>query len=217
MNLIYLARQHCAANPKAQEYLITAEGELERVSHIARQTLGYYRDTGSPVDLYLHDLVENVLVVYRSKLLAQGVSVESSFNDLRKISVSRGEMLQIFSNVIANSIDAMKEGGRLFISLRKTTAFDGDGIQVVIRDEGIGINPENLEKIFEPFFTTKGNMGTGIGLWVTKQLVESRGGQIAVTSSTGSGKSGTAVTIYLPFAAPARAGQIKTKQTISGL
>jgi PAS domain S-box-containing protein len=217
MNLIYLARQNCSASPKAQEYLITAEGELERVSHIARQTLGYYRDTGAPVDLYLHDLVENVLAVYRSRLLAQRISVESSFNDLRKISVSRGEVLQIFSNIIANAIDAMKEGGRLFIALRKTTALDGDGIRIVIRDEGVGIIPENVEKIFEPFFTTKGNMGTGIGLWVTKQLVESRGGQISVTSSTGVGKSGTAVTIHLPFAAPVRAGLGRTKETISGL
>ena len=109
--------------------------------------------------------------MYQSKLLASGISVDSSFNDLRKIVVSPGEMLQVFSNVIANAIDAMKEGGKLSISLRKTRALDGDGIQTIIRDDGIGIGRENLEKIFEPFFTTKGDLGTGIGLWVTKQLV----------------------------------------------
>lgn len=202
MNLIYLARQNCSASPKAQDYLLTAEDELERVSHIARQTLGYYRDIGSPTDLYLHDLIENVLTVYRSKLLASGISVESSFNDLRKISVSRGEMIQVFSNLIANGIDAMKEGGKLCISLRKINVAQGEGIQTIIRDDGVGISHENLQRIFEPFFTTKGNLGTGIGLWVTKQLVETRGGQIAVSSSTEPGKSGTSVTIYIPFATP---------------
>jgi len=215
MNLIYLARQSCTESSQAQGYLITAEGELERVSHIARQTLGFYRDTGSPVDVYLHDLIVNVLTVYQSKLLTSRISVESSFNDLRKISVSRGEMLQIFSNLITNSIDAMKEGGKLSVSLRKTTALDRDGVQTVIRDTGTGISPENLEKIFEPFFTTKGNLGTGIGLWVTRQLVESRGGQIAVTSSTEPGKSGTSVTIFIPFAAPKKSGLQETKETIS--
>ncbi len=204
MNLIFLARQNCAASPKAQGYLLTAEGELERVSHIARQTLGYYRDTNSPSEVYLHDLMENVLTVYLSRLLAGGISIESSFNDLRKISVSRGEMLQVYSNVIANAIDAMRQGGKICIFLRKTTMLDGDGIQTVIRDEGSGISQEHLPRIFEPFFTTKGNLGTGIGLWVTKQLIERRGGQIAVTSSTEPGKSGTSVTIYIPFAHPAK-------------
>jgi signal transduction histidine kinase len=209
MNLIFLARQDSSASPRVHEYLLTAEGELERVSHIARQTLGYYRDTGSPSEVYLHDLIENVLMVYKSKLLSSQISVESNFNDLRRISVSQGEMLQVFSNIITNAIDAMRHGGKLSVSLRKTTAQDGDGIQAMIRDQGTGICPENLERIFEPFFTTKGNLGTGIGLWVTKQLVERRGGQIAVTSSTEPGKSGTTVMIYIPFANP---GKTKTEE-----
>ncbi len=200
INLIYLARQNCSASPKARDYLLTAEGELERVSHIARQTLGYYRDTGSPSEVYLHDLIENVLTVYQSKLSSTGISVESNFNDLRKILVSKGEMLQVFSNVIANAIDAMPHGGKLAISLRQIITLGGNGIQTIVRDEGTGISNEHLARIFEPFFTTKGNLGTGIGLWVTKQLVERRGGQIAVTSATENGKSGTTVTIYIPFA-----------------
>lgn len=204
MNLIFLARQNCSTNPKAQNYLITAEGELERVSHIARQTLGYYRDTGSPSEVYLHDLIGNVLTVYQSKLLNKNIAVASKFEDLRKISVSRGEMLQVFSNVIANAIDAMPHGGKLIVSLRQTMAANGNGIHVVIRDQGLGISHENLDRIFEPFFTTKGNLGTGIGLWVTRQLVERRGGQISISSTTESGKSGTIVTMYIPFASPGK-------------
>jgi PAS domain S-box-containing protein len=205
MNLIFLARKNSATTPQVQGYLLTAESELERVSHIARQTLGYYRDTGSPSEVYLHDLIENVLTVYQSKLLTNGIMVESSYNDLRKISVSPGEILQVYSNVIANAIDAMRDGGRLFVSLRATMSLDGDGIQTIVRDEGMGISQEYFERIFEPFFTTKGNLGTGIGLWVTKQLVERRGGQIAVNSSTEPGKSGTSIAIYIPFTHPAKA------------
>ncbi len=153
--------------------------------------------------MHLHDLIENVLTVYRSKLLAVGVSVETRFNDLQKIIVSKGEMIQVFSNIIANAIDAMGEGGVLRIAVKKVKGPSGDGIQAVFRDQGNGIRQEHLEKIFEPFFTTKGNLGTGIGLWIAKQLVEKRGGQIAIASHTEAGNSGTSVTISIPFVDPA--------------
>lgn len=202
MNLIFLARQHSESSGKAHQYLLTAEEELERVSHIARQTLGYYRDTGSPIEVHLHDLIENVLTVYNSKLHSSEISVDTRFNDLQKIVVSKGEMLQVFANVIANAIDAMRQGGSLKISVRKLLSSNGDGIQAVIQDSGTGIEQKHLEKIFEPFFTTKGDLGTGIGLWVARQLIERRGGQIAVASSTEQGNSGTTITIFIPFATP---------------
>lgn len=203
MNLIFLARQHSESLGKAHQYLLTAEEELERVSHIARQTLGYYRDTGSPTEIHIHDLIENILTVYNSKLLSHDISVDTQFNDLRKILVSKGEMLQVFTNVIANAVEAMRQGGSLKISIRKLVGSNGDGIQTVIQDSGKGIEQKHLERIFEPFFTTKGELGTGIGLWVARQLVERRGGQISVASSTEEGSSGTTITIFLPFTNPA--------------
>jgi PAS domain S-box-containing protein len=202
INLVYLARQNISAEGKAQTFLLTAEQELERVSHLARQTLGYYRDTGSATEVYLHDLIENVLTVYQGKLLSAGISVDRRFNDLQKIAVSRGEILQVFSNVIANAIDAMPQGGVLNISIRKVISAAGDGMQIIIRDSGTGISQADLERAFEPFFTTKGDRGTGIGLWVAKQLVERRGGQISIASSTEKGTSGTSLTISVPLAAP---------------
>lgn len=202
MNLIYLARHHSDPEGKVHQYLLTAEEELERVSHIARQTLGYYKDTGSPIQVHLHDLVQNVLGVFNSKLLSTGVSVDTQFNDLQRIVVSKGEMLQVFSNVIANALDSMRHGGVLHISVRKVAGPTGDGIQIGIRDSGTGIKPEHLGKIFEPFFTTKGDLGTGIGLWVARQLVERRGGQISVASSTEKENGGTTITIFIPFALP---------------
>jgi signal transduction histidine kinase len=147
--------------------------------------------------------LENVLEVYRAKLISGGLTVEKRFDDLQKITVSRGEMLQVLSNLVTNAMDAMRGGGILSLSARKVLGPSGDGIQVTIRDTGTGIKQENLEQIFEPFFTTKGNLGTGIGLWIARQLVERRGGQISVSSSTEIGSSGTSVTVFVPFAPPA--------------
>ncbi|MFZ1015605.1 MAG: ATP-binding protein, partial [Terracidiphilus sp.] len=203
INLIFLAKKNSPPGGKAHAHLQTAEQEVERIAHIARQTLGYYRDTGLPTEVHLHALIENVLTVYRAKLLASDIAVDTRFNDIQKISVSRGELLQVFSNIITNAIDAMHGGGTLNITTRKIAGPSGDGIQTVIRDSGVGIRREYLEKIFEPFFTTKGNLGTGIGLWIARQLAERRGGQISVASSTENGCSGTSVTIFVPFVAPA--------------
>ena len=202
INLIFLARQESAVEGKAYRYLLTAEEELERVSHLARQTLGYYRDTGTPAEVHLHVLLENVLTVYNARLLSTNISVDTRFNDLQKILVSKGEMIQVFSNIIANAIDAMRQGGLLRIRTRNISGSTGDGVQTTIQDSGNGIQPEHLARIFEPFFTTKGDLGSGIGLWVAKQLVERRGGQISVTSSTERGKSGTSISIFMPFAIP---------------
>jgi PAS domain S-box-containing protein len=207
INLVFLARQYSPVEGKAHSFLVTAEEELERVSHIARQTLGYYRDTGSPTSVYLHDLVENVLAVYHSRIIGARIRLETRFDDLQKIVVSKGEMIQVFSNIIANAIDAMRNGGSLHISIRNVTGSPDDGIRTVIRDSGAGIRPEHIDKIFDPFFTTKGDLGTGIGLWVAKRLVEGRGGRISIASSTEKGNSGTSVTIFIPCALPvARVG-----------
>ena len=111
VNLIFLARRNSPPDGRAYAHLLTAEQELERVAHIARQTLGYYRDTGLAADTHVHELIENILTVYRAKLVSNSITVETRFDDLQKIRVSRGEMLQVFSNIITNAIDAMRGGG----------------------------------------------------------------------------------------------------------
>jgi len=202
INIIFLARQHSAPDSRVTQLLLTAEQELERVSHIARQTLGYYKDTGAPSTVHIHELIQNVLTVYNSKMMSSDIAVDSRFNDLQKISVSKGEMLQVFSNVVANSIDSMKQGGVLTITTRNVLSSPQEGIEIVVGDTGVGIDQQNLPRVFEPFFTTKGILGTGIGLWVAKQLVSRRGGQISIASSATTGSSGTTVTIFIPFAQP---------------
>lgn len=199
LNLIYLARQPESSKEEVAEYLSTAEAELERVSHIARQTLGYYRDTRTPAEVYLHDLMETVLTVYKGKLFSLGTVVDAKFNDLRKVRVRSGEIVQVFSNVVSNALDAMPRGGRLSISMNSATVLEKEGVQTVVADNGSGISREHLARLFEPFFTTKGNLGNGIGLWIARQLVERHGGHISISSSTGGDETGTVVTIFLPF------------------
>ena len=208
LNLIYLSRQDGVSSEEIQNYLATAESELERVSHIARQTLGYYRDTGSPSDVHLRALVEDVLSVYSRKLRAQNIVVETRFNFLRNIRARPGEIIQIFSNLVSNAIHAMPHGGTLTISTAQDLNSDPIGVQICVSDTGHGIRREDLGKIFEPFFTTKGNLGTGIGLWVAKQLVERHGGKISVFTSTEPGNSGTTLAINLPFSG----SETKTKK-----
>jgi PAS domain S-box-containing protein len=208
LNLIFLVRQGGLSKEDTQSYLATAESELERVSHIARQTLGYYRDTGAPSEVHLRDLMDNVLSVYKSKLLSHKIVVDAKYNDLRKIKVHAGEIVQVFSNVVSNAIDAMPHEGRLTISIAPLgKAEDGGGLQIAVTDSGIGIRREDLGRVFEPFFTTKGNLGTGIGLWVARQLVERHGGRISLSSSTRPDDSGTNVTVYLPFSSQSKLTQ----------
>jgi PAS domain S-box-containing protein len=196
MNLVYLARTTVANNSKALPYLLTAERELERVAYIARQTLGYYRDPGPPSEIHLDQLLEEVLNVYYSKLLAGSVAVDCAFARHRSIRASRDELMQIFSNLIINAIDAMADGGVLTIKTREV----GDrGVEILVRDNGTGISRENLDRVFEPFFSTKGQHGTGIGLWVARQLLEKRGGSINLQSSTEFPGAGTTVSVFIPF------------------
>jgi PAS domain S-box-containing protein len=208
MNLVFLARKSGSV-PKVRSYLAIAEKELERVAHIVRQTLGYYREMTAPVKVDFRELVEDVLMVYQGKLNTNGISVDCRFDNHRPIVANKGELVQVLSNVIANSIDSMPLGGVLQIEVGEAADSGKEGVWIVIRDKGTGIQQEHLAKIFEPFFTTKGNLGTGIGLWVAKQLIERHQGQIAITSSTDPGNSGTTLSLFLPFARPERADAVE--------
>lgn len=196
LNLIYLAHKS-GSLAEVRSYLSAAESELERVAQIARQTLGYYRDDGTPTPVNIQELVENVLGVYQGKLHSAEIATECRFENHLPLVASRGELLQIFSNIVANAIDAMPQGGRLRVQTKRR--FGPDGVEIEFADTGVGIPKEHLDKIFEPFFTTKGNLGTGIGLWVVKQLVEKRAGQVTVTSRTDSRTRGTSIFIFLPL------------------
>ena len=199
LNLIYLARTSRAEIAKIREYLETAEKELNRVSHIARHTLGFYRDTSVASDIDMPSLIEEVLTVYDSRLRASSIVVVRDFAIVPAVHALRGELHQTFSNLISNAIDAMRDGGgQLKISVQQARGGNDIGVLVTLEDTGSGIPFENIPRLFEPFFTTKTAAGTGLGLWVVRQFVTSWGGTIDVDSSTDTQKHGTRFTIFLP-------------------
>jgi signal transduction histidine kinase len=201
LNLIYLARTSRSEMAKIREYLETAEKELNRVSHIARHTLGFYRETSVASNIDLPALLEEVLTVYESRLRASSIAVVRDFAIVPPVRSLRGELHQVFSNLISNAIDAMRDGGQLRISVRESARAQDLGLVVSLQDTGIGIPQENLPHLFEPFFTTKPAAGTGLGLWVVRQFVASWGGTINVSSTTGPQEHGTTFTLFLPLVA----------------
>jgi PAS domain S-box-containing protein len=211
MNLLFLARTGGPNGHRTQYYLEVAEQEITRVAHIARQTLGFYRDSSVPIPLHPADLLEDVLSVYLSRIDARRITVAREFTAGRPIMGMKGELHQVLSNLIANAIDAMESGGQLRLSTEESTTLSGRGVRITIADTGCGIASENLPKIFEPFFTTKKSVGTGLGLWVARQIIESHGGTVEVRSNTAAGEHGTAVSLFLPYAS----AQQERPQTLS--
>jgi PAS domain S-box-containing protein len=197
VNLLYLLRP-MITDPDGIAYLSAAEAELARVSHIAKQTLGYYREYDAPTTISLSDLAEHVMKIYAPRCSASGIRLENDVTPTHKISLRRGEILQVISNLVTNAIYAMPNGGLLRISLHNT---DGPekGVSLSIQDTGVGIPAENLSRIFEAFFTTRVTVGTGIGLFVARQFVRGHGGDITVQSSVDPGSHGTAATVFLPL------------------
>jgi PAS domain S-box-containing protein len=207
LNLVYLARTSRGISASIREMLVTAEKEVTRVSHIARHTLGFYRDTSVPSSIDMAALLEEVLTVYDSRLHAVGIDVRKDFAILPPVKALRGEMHQVFSNLFSNAIDAMQGGGTLTIVLREAKENGEPGICARVEDTGMGISSENLPRLFEAFFTTKPNAGTGLGLWVVKQFVESWGGRIEVTSSMEPDTHGTAFSLFVPLRAVSQSSQ----------
>jgi PAS domain S-box-containing protein len=202
LNLIYLARTNISDQEDAVDFLTTAESELIRVSHIAKQTLGYYREHTAAVSVTLPGLVRDALSIYGSKLTAAGVQIQTKFNCYLPIVLRKGEMMQVISNLITNAVYAMPSGGTLTASVDEATECDREGLLLSIEDTGDGIPADNVKRIFEPFFTTRKSVGTGIGLWVAKQFIEGHEGRIAVESSVDSVSHGTKMSIFLPFDNP---------------
>jgi signal transduction histidine kinase len=170
---------------------------LARVSHIAKQTLGYYRENASASLASLCDIAEHAIAIYEPRCTAAGISIRKSLESKRKVMLRRGEMMQVISNLVMNSIYGMPVGGTLSISVSDTEV-PSEGVVLTIADDGVGIALEILPRVFEAFFTTRSTVGTGIGLFIAKQFVEGHGGKIAIESNSKAEGHGTTVRVFLP-------------------
>ena len=178
----------------AKELVESAEQEVARLATITRQTLAPHREAKLPGITKLSELLDDVVALFSGRLESAAIEVRREYQIEGEVSIYPGDFRQVFTNLIANAIDAMGCDGELRLAIEKSPESE---VIVRISDSGCGIPRENLDAIFEPFFTTKGDKGTGIGLWVIKGIVEKVGGKIEVVSST-TGKTGTCFSISIP-------------------
>jgi signal transduction histidine kinase len=200
MNTLYLARTTEGVPAAALEYLNIADGELMRIAHITRQTLGFYREFSAATSNSASALIDSVVNLLQAKIRANGAQVERQCDQSLRIMGIAGELRQVLANLLANSLDAIGQNGR--IVLRATASIDPYNgqrrVRITVADCGCGLTLAATKRIFEPFFTTKGAVGTGLGLWVCKQLVEKNTGSIRVRSITHGSSKGTTFSVLLP-------------------
>ncbi len=206
MNLLYLAKLS-AKEANAVEFLNMAEHELRRAAAITSQTLRFHKQTTRPIEVTWDDLIENTLGILRSRILNAKITVERRERTNRPVLCFDGEIRQVIYNLLINAVEAMHpDGGRLLLRSRegRDHATGRTGLLLTIADTGVGMTSETLAKIYEAFYTTKGVAGTGLGLWISKEIVERHHGHLRVRSSQRPSHTGTVFTLFLPFAAAPR-------------
>jgi PAS domain S-box-containing protein len=199
MNSLYLARGFGDLPESARHYLDVADEELRRISYITRQALGFYRESSAPTTTDVSALLESVIDLLKSRIKSKQVTIEKNYQGKLHITAVAGELRQVFANLLANSLDAVDAHGSIKLRALSSRCF-GTGtsaVRVIVADNGRGINPDALPHLFEPFFTTK-HSGTGLGLWVSKQIVSKHRGRIRVRSATAGRRRGTTISVCLP-------------------
>lgn len=210
-NILYLIERSAKLDTATRELVQTAQTELRRVADITKLTLGFYRESSlRPVEVRVTDLIDAVLKLYGQRIASLGITVSKEYQCTGKIWAVSGELRQVFSNLIVNAVDALTDAGnRLTIRVRQARNWrTGEyGVLVVVADNGPGIPIESRGRLFQPFYTTKGEKGTGIGLWVSRSIVEKHGGSIRLRTGTHSERSGACFMVWLPASAGQRVSQ----------
>jgi signal transduction histidine kinase len=191
-NLVYLSAAADNLPEEVREHLLLAEAELRRIAHIVRQTLGFYRETATPQLVDLATIAEESLALYRGR--AESRSIRLALTEAETVTVrgNSGELKQVITNLLSNALDATPALGSVEVRVHRS----GPHAVLEVRDTGSGIEPAHIEHLFEPFFTTKADVGTGLGLWVAKGIIDKQGGSIEITTNPG---EGTAFTVTLPL------------------
>jgi PAS domain S-box-containing protein len=202
-NILYIL-QKGETNPTLQHYVDLASSELARVASIVRRTLSFYRESPQPVPVKMSEVLDHVLEVYDRQITDKNIRVIRKYKYDAEIQGFPGELRQVFGNLIANAVDVLAEGQELRLSV--CSGYDPingkSGVRVTVTDRGPGISREHMDRLFEPFFTTKGEKGTGLGLWVTRGIVQRQGGNIRVRSKNAQPDSWTVFSVFVPSEVP---------------
>ncbi len=199
-NLLYLIHENASLDEAGRHIANLADQELQRVSHITRQTLTFYRESKTPMAVSVSELLDDVVGVQESQLQNVQICVEKRYLSARAVHGFPGELRQIFLNLIANAIEAMPNGGKLRLTVRE--GFDWiaqrRGIAVLITDTGAGIKRMDARRLFEPFFSTKSTRGTGLGLWISKGIAQKYEGRISFRSYRPGTEAFTTFRVFFP-------------------
>jgi signal transduction histidine kinase len=200
-NFIFLAMSAEGLPNDAARYLELADRELARAAQITRQMLAFYRGGSKPRWVRISDVLHDLVTMYSRKLLNKQLTTSIVAHPALEVFAKEGELRQVLLNLTSNAVDASKPNGKIWFRAHRTANWNGqgDGLRITIADNGSGMSPEVQRRIFAPFFTTKGGAGTGIGLWITKCLVEQQGGYMHFRSRQGK-KPGTVMSLFLPSA-----------------
>jgi PAS domain S-box-containing protein len=198
-NLVYLAKGSAASND-VREYLNAIEEELNRISLITKQTLGFYRETIAPTAVRVGEMLDPLISILGKRARNKGIEIRPEIRHDPEIYAVAGEIRQLIANLLNNSIDAVDSGGliRIRVGANRLNGQNPTGIRITIADSGQGIPPADKSRLFEPFFTTKKDVGTGLGLWVCTNIVQKHHGSIRVKSNTTPGRSWTVFSVFLP-------------------
>jgi PAS domain S-box-containing protein len=199
-NFVYLGKQR-AVRDDVREFLTGAQEELKRISHLTKQTLGFYRETQGASCITLGSTLQSLVPVFSYKTRHQAIDIRTEIRQDPQIYAVAGEVRQLVANLLSNSIDAVGAAGKIRVRVSASSSYNGTrapGVKLTIADSGPGIALQTQSRLFEPFFTTKKDVGTGLGLWICRNIVEKHHGWIRVKTSTVPGRSGTVFSVFLP-------------------
>ncbi len=215
-NTFYLLRDHPSLNEEARYYAQLGEQELQRVTHIARQTLSFYRESQRAIPVSIPEVLDDVLELQARQLQINGISLEKRYSATGLVQGFPVELKQVFLNLVSNAIQAMYEGGRLRVSVSEVAdARQNRRVKVLICDTGKGIQPDDAKRLFEPFFTTKSTKGTGLGLWISKGIVQKYEGNIRFRSIRVGEGNVTCFSVTLPALAASQKQELVRYTSLS--
>lgn len=197
-NLAYLLVHHQPLDDEARKYAELLLKEVQRAGEITRQTLSYHKATRERSDVDIAEILNHIARWKKKKLDAKCVKLKLEFNNPPRVSGYAGELRQVFDNLIENATDALSLGGTIRVRARGQRNGKSRQLIVSVCDTGEGIPRALLQKIFDPFFTTKPKTGSGLGLWVTREIVQKHGGTIRARSKRAGQRRGSVFTITLP-------------------
>lgn len=197
-NLLFLINQNAQGHPKLQELAKTAQHELHRVTQISKNMLSLHREPRNPALLKVSELLDGVVALIEETIAKGRRTIRVQHGFTGEIKGFPAELRQVFTNVIKNAVEATSEGGRIAVFSFPSALKEKTGVTVEVIDDGTGIPKEMISRLFTPFNTSKAESGTGLGLWVSRSIVEKHGGGISIASDATPERHGTKVSIFLP-------------------